>query len=423
MTVPLIPDPSLLPGPDVFPDGDAPKVPRWRIVLCDHDGTNLGELTQATDRKITFPLNRPPTVGFTAKVDDPLAQYLTRDDLTLVKVYLDVPNSAAGPVLMFCGPIISHDKARTAGGGTIAVLASGPAWRLAKRVIGTNITGCTLTPDVGAGTGDLVRQIIGTLNTGAGDPYWCTRGDTNIRVPAGPIAAGNPYTVGPWYYRPVLEAINEMSGVLDGFDWRVDPTEPTADGLGIQLGTLAVADAFGINRPDAVFEFGAGRANVAEYHELGDATTLATWVWNLPPGFPGAATQPVVESNSDSTGRGLYEELVTCDLTVNEMRQALADEQVALRQTPRITYRIIPTPDLGDGSVPRYPMDFDIGDILPFRVTETFPAVDSATRAVTGYTEIKTVDGWFRVYQVELDVDDNGIATPLLTILESELPS
>jgi hypothetical protein len=430
--MPLIPEPGLLPGEDVFPEleGWPPAPPVWRLVLADHGGTPLGEVTQATGRTLKFTLNRPPTVGFTCRVDDPLAQYLVLDDLTFVKAYMTVPNSPAGPTLMFCGPIVNHDKARATGGGSVAVLASGPAWRLSKRLIGKDANGCTLEPAVGAGTGDLVRIIIDALNAcdGAapvhpGGPIAISHaGDTNIRTPAGPIAAGNPWKVGPWYYRPALEAINEMSGVLDGFDWRVDPVEPAADGLGIKLGDLAVADAFGTLRDNAVFEFGAGRANLSEFHELGDATSLCNDACNLPPGFPGSNTQaPVFSLNSGSvTARGVYEDLVTADLTVDEMRQALVDEHAALRGIPRIVYKITPTPDLGDGTVPRYGIDYDIGDLIPFRATETFPTLDPATGAIVGYSEVKTVDAVCRVYGVELALDDNGVATPTLTILESE---
>jgi hypothetical protein len=423
--VPLIPDPGLLPGEDVFPEleGWPPAPPTWRIVLAQTDGTLLGEVLQATDRKLKFTLNRAPTVGFTCRVDDPLAQYLVLDDLTLVKVYMTVPDSPAGSTLMFCGPIINHDKARTTGGGTIAVLASGPAWRLSKRLIGKGPNGCTLTPAGGAGTGDLVRVIIDALNTEDAVYVVCNGGDTNIRTPAGPIAAGNPYKVGPWYYRPALDAINEMSGVLDGFDWRVDPCEPTADGIGVQLGTLAAADAFGTQRDNAVFEFGAGRTNLSEFHELGDATTLCNDAINLPPGFPGSNTQAVAWANNAASiaARGRYEDQVTADLTVDEMRQALVDEHVALRGVPRLVYKVVPTPDLGDGTVPRYGVDYELGDVVPLRVTETFPTLDPATGAITGYSEVKTVDALCRIYQAELDLDDNGVATPILTILESEM--
>jgi hypothetical protein len=425
--VPLLPEPGLLPGGDVFPEGDNFELTtaRWRTVLTDHDGTAFGELTQATDRRLKFGINRIPTVTFTARVEDPLAPYLIRDDLTLVKAYLCLPGAA--PALKFCGPITNHDKARSTGGGSIAVVAAGPAWRLGMRLIGKSDSGCTLTPFADHGQADLARTIIDAVNNGdttgrwGAGIIWASPGDTGIRV--GDVTfAGTAHPVGPWYYKPALQAITEMAGVLDGFEWRVNPTEPTVDGTGVQIGQAEFADAFGATRPDAVFEFGAGRANIAEYHELGDANTLCNDAINLPSGFPGSATQPVIWANNAPSiaARGRYESVITADITVDAFRQALVDEHVALRGAPRVTYTVTPVPDLGDGTVPRYGIDYDVGDVLPFRATETFPVLGVATDAITGYSQVRTIDALFRLYQAELALDDRGVATPTLTIIESE---
>jgi hypothetical protein len=53
----------------------------WKFVLCTDERTsppvtNVGEVPQATDRRLSFRLNRASTLGFKVREDDPLADVL-----------------------------------------------------------------------------------------------------------------------------------------------------------------------------------------------------------------------------------------------------------------------------------------------------------------------------------------------------------
>jgi hypothetical protein len=112
----------------------------WSFVLTDRVGNQLGELRNATARSLRFPLNRTPTFNFTIKADNPFASLLVDLDKVLVKAYDD---STGSKVLRFYGPCVGRDKTRNAQEGTIPISAAGVQWRLDRRLIGQNIAGAT----------------------------------------------------------------------------------------------------------------------------------------------------------------------------------------------------------------------------------------------------------------------------------------
>jgi hypothetical protein len=89
-------------------------------------------------------------------------------------------------------------------------------------------------------------------------------------------------------------------------------------------------------------------------------------------------------------------------------------ENVRVRKVPK---RIIAfTPVAEDSSapietrrVPRPFADYNVGDVVHFRAIERFPVTDSAG-TVIGYTETPTVDLLVRVFAIQIDLDDAGVA-------------
>lgn len=390
--------------------------------MTDLAGVPLGELRQASGRRLRFPLNRVPTVSFTVETDNPRAADCMAQDLTLLKAYDD---ASGAKVLRFLGPIVSAEKVRSASGGSIACTAAGVAWRLGHRLIGKSAAGATFgtTPLALVDRGEIAGRIIDALNAGEAINVFADKGDTGIR--RGAIAATTSDYVGPWRYRPADESISDMSAVLDGFDWEVSPVEPTADALGVQLGALNIAGAIGGLKKDVLWEFGTGRKNVDTWRDVGDSGPLCNRGVNLPPGYPDNATQQPIElSDAPSIAqRLLHEAVIPGDLIVDPLRSKLVQDHVRIRKIPRrvITFEPIAEDQPPAGQprrVPRYGVDFVAGDIMPFRAVELVQLIDTVTGAVLAYQETKTVDAFFRAYAVELEIGDDEVAKPTLTFVQ-----
>jgi hypothetical protein len=59
--------------------------------------------------------------------------------------------------------------------------------------------------------------------------------------------------------------------------------------------------------------------------------------------------------------------------------------------------------------VPRPFADYNVGDAVHFRAIERFPVL-AADGTVQGYTETPTVDLLVRVFAIQIDLDDSGVA-------------
>jgi hypothetical protein len=133
--------------------------------------------------------------------------------------------------------------------------------------------------------------------------------------------------------------------------------------------------------------------------------------YSLPAGFPDTA-QGQVQPDSDTTSIALWgrhEAVVLSDLTVDDLRRKLVQEHVRVRAQPRqvITFTPVREDTEGGTPVPKFKQDYDLGDIVIFR----------AANAETGTVRL---DGAFRVYGVDLQIDDQGAEQPTLSLVESD---
>jgi hypothetical protein len=391
----------------------------WSFVLTDRQGNQLGELRNASNRSLRFPLNRTPTVSFQIDATHPSAPWFLDVDKVLLKAYDD---STGSRVLRFYGPVVGYEKTRNAQGGTMTVTAAGVQWRLDHRLIGGSATGATFgtTSLALLDRGEIMGRTIDALNVSEQINIFTGAGDTGIR--RGTITASSSTYVGPWRFKGAGEAFAELSGTLDGPDWEVAPVEPVTDAAGVKTGVLNVAAAIGSVQPNVAFEFGAGQYNVAEWKDIGDANTLANVAHNLPPGYPDNATQVVV-TNTDAFSigdRGLYETVVAADLVTDDLRTKLVQEHVRIRKVPRRIVQFTPIAEdsavaLSTRRVPRLFADYIVGDTIRFRAVERFPVYDTAGTVVTT-AAVPTVDLLMRVFAAEISLDDNGVASTSLTL-------
>lgn len=385
----------------------------WRLRPIDLRGASLGELRNVRNRRLSFALNRGPTVGGEIDPRNPLAAYVRLDDKTVVRAYED---SISKLVPQFVGPVVSHSKIYQGDERSLGFVAAGPQWRLGKRLIGKSqqgySDGTALAPKDRA---TLIYNVLAAVNADR---------DTGVRQGASSASSSTYLSV--QQFKHALAAIQDLAATLDGPDWEVAPVEPYTDASGLVLGLLNVQPAIGQRRADVVFEFGTGRRNVEAWSELGDADALCNSAWSLPSGFPQNSSEaPINQQNAGSIAdRGLYEDVISGDVQTAALRSLLAGAHAQVRGVPKLAYTVQPVKDLDPYAapvdkrrVPRFLVDYAIGDTVRFRAVERVETRDSAGK-VTGYQEVKSVDGWVRVFKVDLALDDQGAATATLTLME-----
>lgn len=386
----------------------------WSLVLCDPSGQPLGELNDARDRKLRFALSQPATLAFKVRHQHPMALALRDAGRAIVKAY---DNRTGSKVLRFVGRVASREKVRKDLTGEVAVVCQGPSARLARRLIGKSQAGVSFgTALAPVSRASIVQSIIDGLLTGANG---ASAGDTGVR--SGTIVSASSTYAGPWTYKPALQALNEIMGTLDGMDWKEAPVEPAADAWGVKLCQIDAQPVIGTLRPEAVWEFGDGRRNVAEWSEQLTTEHMCNLAFHLPPGWPENATQAVQSAqDTDSvTARGLLEDVISADLSVDDLRLRLVQEHVALRARPRQVILFTPTPDYATAAqpMPRLFSAFDVGDVVPFRAVERIEA-RASSGAVTGFSKQVEIDGKLRVYAAEISLSDEGAEQPEFTLID-----
>jgi hypothetical protein len=361
----------------------------WSLLLAGLDGVTVGEIDNASDRRFDFPLNRIATGQFRIRLDHPFSAQLLEGD-SLIKLY---QRSSSTSELRMVGEVVSVEEvAGESDAGSLAVtFAEAGFFRLNHRLVGKSATGVSygtaLSP---VDRGLIAQQVIEAVNTET---------DTGVRI--GSITASANGYVGPWWYKPVGEAILELSATLDGFDFRFNPVEPTQDSAGLAVSQFTAAGALGQLRPDTVFEFGTGKRNMKSLKRQVSRDGLMTRGYHLPPGFP-ETSEPVVSSQNltATAARGLHEGLVTSDLSVADLRAALVAEHVEVRKQARQLITFEPT---SYGT--EFNVDYEVGDVVTARAV-----VDGSIR----------FDASFRIYGVEVSVTDEGLASYSLTLVTSD---
>lgn len=350
----------------------------WEFVVTNASGVALGTLDKsAYDRSVRIPINASRTCSYRVRHDHPLADALLTAPDVLTKVYDDDKR------LHFVGPVVTAEETSgSPGGASIAVTCADAGWRLGKRLIGKAdagfVMGSALLP---VSLGSIGKAIVDAVNadgeSGVEVGDWATTGQG--------FAAG-------WLWKPALEAIGELSGTLDGFDWLIEPIEPAAG----KFGRIHFYDALGQFRPTAVFEYGTGKHNVGSYKRAVNADAIANRVYAVPPSGAEGVVQ-VAENAPSIAQHGVYEDVASNDLAPDAMRLQLAQEHVEVRRNGRQTIEFTPTalggPDEGT--------DFEVGDIVTFRAK-----VGDEPR----------IDALFRIFSIQYDIDAEGLAARTVTV-------
>jgi hypothetical protein len=353
----------------------------WTFVYTDRMGVPQGEILNASDRKVTKPLNSLDTASFKVRLDNPWADALSTCQGS-VKGY-------RGDSLEFYGDIVSAEENIDDTNGTLAVNLS-CGWNLTKRLVGKSKTGLlfgTLT------RGQIVSILVNTVNLD--DPTGVeTTTEQEDRTDGGLMTS---YVAGP--YKPFHDVLRELSVGTEGFDWRVVPV----DGEFFTKAHFETRTVMGQQRPDSVFEFGVGRNNVQSYKRTVNREGQANTVYHNASAGPDAPGYPTVfGSNFDASEVwGLLEDVAQGDLQNEAARQALVDAHAEMRGFPRQIIEFVPHLDDGTGRVPQYGTDFFLGDQI---------------RGRFAYNGMVRMDAYLRLYGVSFEIDAEGTERVTFTL-------
>lgn len=360
-----------------------PAPPSWQFILTDLQGVTLGEITGAKDRTVTLPHLRVPTASFQVPLWHPRAIDILSGD-TLLKCYRK--DQLGVNKLVFHGPILSVEENGDTAAQSIAVTATGPLWRLTKRFLGVSKVGfgdgtATALKDLGL----IAHDILDTINGVSG-------GYTGISK--GTLAASTNGAVGPWYLKNAAEAIAELSAGINSFDYEVAPTEATNVAQPWpQIGLLNIAPLIGAQKPDAVFEYGTTRANVAAYQRQISRDAMINDAIISVSGWPDGAGAADLLHSVDATSkanRGLFEDVVNDAGVIDDtLRQKIADEHIKYRKNPREIVTFTPATN----ARPAPFSDYIVGDWVRAR---------AVVRGIVRF------DAMFRIWGMSFKLDQNG---------------
>jgi len=387
----------------------------WRFVLTDTNFIPVGEVLNASERSVTLGLSRIDAASFKIRLDNPLA-----DPLRFLSGYLKAYRNGT---LVFFGPLLGAQETVDDSGAYVTVNAGGAGWIFTKRLAGK-------LPDPAYQTWTstdravIIKEYISDILDREFRPFLAPLdplevrdfrlyGDTYIDTQTLPMTAASAITYTVPAYKPFMELITELSAGIGGFEWRIMPRENWVAGAlsGVKIGNMTAAPVIGSDKPGAVFEFGVGRTNISSYTRSLTRDGQANRVYHLlstgpiepDPGNP----KPPVTADSVTVDTlpdwGIMEDVAQADLYDRTMRQQLVDEHGRVRQTPRSTIVFAPTADYGDGRMPEFGVEYDIGDTV---------------RARARYGGIDRFNASFRVWGVQFNVNEFGVETPSLTLSE-----
>lgn len=349
----------------------------WRFVLTDKNFVPQGEVLNAPERRVALPLSKLDTASLRMRLDNPLA-----DAALACDGYLKGYRNGS---LLYVGPVISAEENTERGKASVMVNSVSMGWFLQKRLAGKSATGRLFTALTDRAS--IAKTLISEANIENEMGI-----STALAVSSG---ARVTYAAGP--YKPIYTCLTELSQSFDGFDWRFLPVENYDNGVvtGTKLASFRALPVLGEAQPDAVFEYGTGRSNVVSYKRLVARDQQANKVYHNTsngPGAPGYPTVSAIDGGSISDFR-LLEDLAELDLLDPTMRQQLVAQHVELRARPRTVIEFQPQRDDGTGRMPRFGIDYDVGDTV---------------RSRAFYNGKQRFDIMSRIYGVEFSISDMG---------------
>lgn len=324
----------------------------WVIEASNAAFSPEGQFTGIQDFKLDIALNKVRTFQMKVRLDNTLAPFITSSSST-APIYI---KARRNNVILFNGPVASVQEAGESDNkATLQINATGP-----EAVFGHRLVGLTASPTVFASGTELAvrfKELLAAQNAR-------TNGETHIDYTSGPIQSSSKNAYESPSFRLLSEILTDMYNNAEGFDWTVYPQTETAK----KIGRLEIQDVIGSQRLNAEFHWGGGRSNVTTFNRIIDTTSLANLLWNVSSAGPEAAGAPTIKKESLESQQiwGLQEAMVPLSALNIGFREAITQEALNYRKTPKQTISFTPSTDDETGRVPVFGVDFNIGDFVPF---------------------------------------------------------
>lgn len=361
----------------------------WKIVYANKSFEPQGDVLNFREMKCFRGLSKVSTLSFGLRLDNPLAAEIASTD-GYIKAYRNGS-------LVFYGNPITVQEVGNGDEPTLKVNAVGPEWKFTKVIIGESQEGNTI-----AATTDLGEKICAEIIIHGENP-WKLHIIGNQEKCALGKKITQPFTVKYKYFSEFIEECYDASG---GFDWTVSPTDNWKKGVLSNefIGEILIKEVIGVTQENAIFEWGTGRNNIANFAHTIDRTTMLNSAINFPSAGPTSSNVLKFEDAASKSTYGLYQEVIQSDVLSKELREALIKENVEVRKNPRKTITFEPVTDDGTGRVPTFGKDFELGDSVQARIK---------------YNGIVRLNALVRVWGIEFLVDENLKEIQKLTLSNS----
>lgn len=307
-----------------------------------------------------IPLNKQRVASYKINMGSELASYLTQA-VSFEPVYSKFYHNG---ILMFHGPIASLQEAGDeASNAALTVNCTGPEFIWGDRVYSISQQPVKLA----AGTARAAKwkTLLESYKENE-----APNNRTFIDYTTRSITGGGTGEFEVQAQKTLAEILSELVNSIEGFDWTIFPTEAKEVGGVMTIGQLETQEDIGKVQPNAVFEWGGSRDNLASYNRTVDVTTLANEIFSIGPAGPEAAgspTQTAKDVPSQETWQ-LRQAMAPLSALSTSLRLKLAEEALAVRKKPRQTLNIVPIVDAGSGLVPTFGVDYNLGDTIRTRV-------------------------------------------------------
>jgi hypothetical protein len=351
----------------------------WTLAASSLGGSAVAEIDNADPREITQLLGRTNTVSFTVPSSSALTPHLASTNI-LIDAY-------DGAVHRFRGRVISYNRVVGDQGRSMAVVAADPSWVFPLRRIGKSVAGYVSAGALDRGL--IAKTLIDQTNA---------ERHTGVRTGTQPYLAQSlvSYSSGP--FKPLSVAVNDLSAGTYGFDWNILPVKGV-DGV---IGDWIAAPLFGDYNPDVLFHYvEGGGGSMKAINDSVSKLQQANRVYHPLELGAGGAISPIITSATDASVQriinedGLYEDVASEQLYDNALRQQLVDAHVQLRRVPKRTITFQPQDynPLDPGGVPRFGVDYNLGDIVRARAEDEWGVWFDAFFRVYGWTAKPSKEG------------------------------
>jgi hypothetical protein len=367
----------------------------WSLRATSLGGVGLAEIENASEREVAHLLARTNTASFQIPSSSPLTNYIA-STAVLIQAYW-------GAQLRFHGRVISYNRVANEDGRSLAVVAADPSWVFSRRLVG-KAGGVGRVFGTPTDAGLMAKTLIDEANV---------ERRTGVRTGALPYLAGSSgiYVSGP--FKPLSEAIMDLSVGKFGFDWTVEPIP--YDAATLSWGDWRAAPVIGTYREDAIFHYiEGGGGNMKGITDSVEKTTQANRVYHFTEFGPSASGVPTVSASDPTTiaDDGLYEDLAQAQLYDTALRQNLVNSHVSLRKHPRRIVTFQPQdhdPLSTSNQVPVFGVDYDLGDVVRARAEDEHGVWFDGYFRVYGWTAKPTNEG---LESGDLVLVDEGIGSP-----------